>query len=45
MKEKTQPDGLTTEKLDEAILAMLSLNLRDDEIGNRPGIQAEAGFN
>jgi hypothetical protein len=36
--------SLDSEKLDDAVLAMLSLGIIDDEIGSKPGIQAEPGF-
>ena len=32
------------DKVDDAVLAILSLSIIDDEIGERPGIQAEDGF-
>src|SRR6266542_1376824 len=36
--------ALDLDKLDDAVLAMLSLCIINDEIDERPGIQAEDGF-
>lgn len=39
-----EPKGLNPDKLDDAVLAMLSLCITDEEIGNKAGIQADPGF-
>lgn len=38
------PKEFKPDKLDNAVLAMLSLCILDDEIGSNPGIQADPGF-
>ncbi len=39
-----RPEGLKQAKLDDAVLALLSLCINDNEIGSKPGIQANPGF-
>jgi hypothetical protein len=38
------PKGLKPDKLDDVVLAMLSLGIIDDEIGQKTEIQAETGY-
>ena len=44
-RNANNPPTPNPDKLDDAVLAMLSVCIIDDEIGNRPGIQTQEGFN
>ena len=42
--DATSREALDPDKLDDAVLAMLSVFIIDSEIGNRPGIQTVEGY-